>query len=437
VNTRFDIAVVGAGPVGCVTALAFARRGASVLLLESRPNPGRRLAGEWIHPPGVEVFRELGLGALLEAAAHPPGRGFVVFPGDGSAPIVLNYPGGETAFTCEHHALVSALREAAAAHPHIRFRTHDRLSSIANQKLTFSDDSTVHASLIVGADGRSSFTRRCLGLDDERTLLSHMAGVLVEDAELPFEGYGHVFLGGPGPVFVLRISPQHVRVCLDVPSGSRDTASKTGSVSYLEGAYGPLFPERFRKAFGRALRSQPIAWAANQWRPRRHYGRDGVPLVGDAVGHFHPLTAVGMTLGFLDGVYLAQSRNLADYRCRRTEQTRVPELLAVGLHKVFTQQDEGTLALRQAVFRMWRQNPADRAGTMKVLSGQVTRLTLFNRAFLKVLTLAVQNVLQHSVWTGHWRRTARTFTDFGGWVGWLAAGTGAGVAGTNRVRQAV
>ena len=32
-----DVAVIGGGPVGCVTALAFARKGARVLLLEGNP----------------------------------------------------------------------------------------------------------------------------------------------------------------------------------------------------------------------------------------------------------------------------------------------------------------------------------------------------------------------------------------------------------------
>ena len=34
----FDVVVIGAGPVGCVTALAFGRNGARVLLLEANPD---------------------------------------------------------------------------------------------------------------------------------------------------------------------------------------------------------------------------------------------------------------------------------------------------------------------------------------------------------------------------------------------------------------
>jgi flavin-dependent dehydrogenase len=52
---NYDVAVIGAGPVGCVAALAFARRGRRVLLLEANPLASHRLAGEWLHPPAVEL----------------------------------------------------------------------------------------------------------------------------------------------------------------------------------------------------------------------------------------------------------------------------------------------------------------------------------------------------------------------------------------------
>ncbi len=50
---RYDVGVIGGGPVGCVAALEFARRGASVLLLEANPRASQRLAGEWLHPPAL------------------------------------------------------------------------------------------------------------------------------------------------------------------------------------------------------------------------------------------------------------------------------------------------------------------------------------------------------------------------------------------------
>jgi 2-polyprenyl-6-methoxyphenol hydroxylase-like FAD-dependent oxidoreductase len=271
----------------------------------------------------------------------------------------------------------------------------------------------------VGADGRSSLVRRWLGLPDDRILLSHMAGLLLDDAELPCEGYGHVFLGGVGPVFVCRISPRHVRVCLDVPLRH---GQPKNDANYLWTAYSPVLPRSLHPALRRALETRPVAWTANQWRPRVHYGRAGLALVGDAVGHFHPLTAVGMTLGFLDGYCLASCNSLSAYRQGRRAGSGVAELLAMGLYQMFTNDDTGTEAMRRAVYQMWQQAPADRRRTMRLLSGEETNLMQFNRAFLKVMMLASWQILQDCVRCCHRLDTRRALSSFGKWLTWLVAG---------------
>ena len=114
-NVERDVAVVGAGPIGSAAALAFARRGASVVVFEANPAASRRLAGEWLHPPGVEVLQRLGIDVAAEGAGATPGRGFVVFPDDRSAPIMLPYPDGMQGVSLEHESLVSLVRERATA----------------------------------------------------------------------------------------------------------------------------------------------------------------------------------------------------------------------------------------------------------------------------------------------------------------------------------
>lgn len=411
-----DVAIIGAGPAGCVAALAFASRGAQVCLLDGQPRAAQRLAGEWLHPAGVAVLRQLGVGLPATAAL---GQGFVVIPEDGGPPIVLRYPAGEFAVTCEHSALVEALRQAAAAHANICWLSPTKATGIDGQRLRFHcparGPGELTARLIVGADGRSSLARASLGLLSKRTLVSGMAGLLLEDATLPFEGFGHVILGAPGPVLAYRVGPRHVRLLLDLPARwAKDTAA-------LEQAYSPVLPAELTVSFRRALRAGPIAWASNQWRARMHYGRDGLALVGDAVGHFHPLTAVGMTLGFLDGACLAASRSFGDYRRDRGTGSQVPELLAISLYKVLTRTDDATVALRRALYDVWREDPAECRRTMLLLSAAETDLTQFRQAFLKVMARAGQRVVSDVLRSRHWRRTLRTLGGLGEWLVWLAA----------------
>src|SRR5467141_1991579 len=57
------VIVVGAGPVGAVTALALVKQGIPVTLLEAEAEPPEDQRAATIHPPTVEMLVELGLEA--------------------------------------------------------------------------------------------------------------------------------------------------------------------------------------------------------------------------------------------------------------------------------------------------------------------------------------------------------------------------------------
>src|SRR5258707_13049874 len=55
------VIVVGAGPVGAVTALALVKKGIPVTLIEAEAEPPEDQRAHTIHPPTVEMLAELGL----------------------------------------------------------------------------------------------------------------------------------------------------------------------------------------------------------------------------------------------------------------------------------------------------------------------------------------------------------------------------------------
>ncbi len=78
--TSTHAVVVGAGPVGCAAALALARAGQRVALLDAGAT-GNRFAGEWLHPTGAKLLAELGFDPLRANVPHAPGTGFAIFTG--------------------------------------------------------------------------------------------------------------------------------------------------------------------------------------------------------------------------------------------------------------------------------------------------------------------------------------------------------------------
>ena len=386
-ESRYDVAVVGGGPVGSVVALAHAQQGARVVLLEGNPKSAERLAGEWLHPAAVDALRRLGVDVTERLGGFQTGEGFVIFPEDGSPPIELPYADGMRGFSYEHASLVKTLREVAASSETVHYMPETRVTEVTDGRLTASARSgggqiMIEAPRIVGADGRASVVRAALGLPMRHESVSRMAGLILERVELPFEGFGHVFLGAPGPILVYRIGPDRVRLIADLPL---DGHTREGRTAYLWERYGPVLPEPLRSAFGTALNSDNVQLAANTLCPRSRYGHGGLVLAGDSVGHYNPITALGMTFGFEDATVLARSQATSAYERRRRSDCRVPELIAIGIYESFRRDDSAALAIRHAIFDMWRRDPRERERTMRYLACQDGRLGPFSVSFAKVV----------------------------------------------------
>ncbi len=410
-SNSYDVVVAGAGPAGTGAAAGYARRGARVLLLEANPKASHRFAGEWIHPTGLDALERLGIAPRAATAKHPPCRGFAVFPDDGSDPIRLNYADAKLGFSCEHSELVDELRQRAASIEGLAYLPHARVTSVDGESVTFvhrGQEQVVRARTIVAADGRSSVVRKSLRPQEHTDVVSHMAGIELR-GELPFEGFGHVLLGGPGVILLYRIAADRIRACVDIPVGAPGARR---DARYLWDGFAPRFPASLRPAFREALETQRVAWACNRFLPRTFYGQGNVALIGDAVGFYHPLTASGISIGLKDAEALLAAPSVEAYARAREPQSFVPELLANALNQVFMREDESAAAIRSAVFEMWRDHPEERERTMRILAGEEVRLEQFRAAFVRVALRAVRDVA---------RRNPKGLLRFSEWTQWPGA----------------
>ncbi len=418
---KYDAAIIGAGPVGSVCAIVLARKGVKVALLEANPKASKRLAGEWLHPPGVKLLRDIGID-VDTLSGSKSGVGFVVLPDDDSDPILLPYPDGSRGLVCDHALLVSSLREVIENEANVDFISHARVNVVEDERITFSRNGlecAINVDRIIGADGRASIVRRSLGYSMDPMLCSRMLGVTLHDADLLFEGYGHLVLGGPGPIFIYGLANGSVRVNLDVPL---DCWNSKDRISFLSESYGRLLPGNLGPAFVEALHVRRFYAAANQLRPRVTYGNPHRVLIGDAAGHYHPMTAVGMTLGFGDALALSESEDFQQFTAKRFQATRIPEFLAMGLYEVLTDYRTESVMLRKAVYQGWRANSGYRDRTMRILACQELSMPMTVFSFCETVARAMSRETTFSIRRFLWRRILVNFRALAARLWWLLLG---------------
>lgn len=172
------VTVVGAGIGGLAAALALARRGAAVTVLEQAPAIAEVGAGIQIAPNGAAVLRALGLEGALDRAGM---RADAVVLADGrdGAPVVRLPLAGKGDWRFLHRADLIALLLDAARAAGVTLRTGARVSAAdlgaGGAVLRLADGATERAGLVIGADGLHSVVRAALNGPARPRFTGHVA----------------------------------------------------------------------------------------------------------------------------------------------------------------------------------------------------------------------------------------------------------------------
>jgi hypothetical protein len=97
-------------------------------------------------------------------------------------------------------------------------------------------------------------------------------------------------------------------------------------------------------------------------------------------------------------------------------------MLAFALYEVFADDTHDVVAIRRAVYELWRTVPHERRRTMAFLAGQDSNLGRFGSSFLRAVGLASRDLVREGAATGRWRHTAGVAGELGRRVRWLFAG---------------
>ncbi len=301
-----DVLIAGAGPAGSAVACHLARAGLRVTLLDRAAFPRDKICSEYLSPEAVRLLDELGVVEDLERAGAMPLLGTRVIGPRGSR-LTGRFsqaavpPYRETGLSLPRMLLDHRLVEAAVARgAELRERAlvEDLLyegGGVAGAVIRDAGGrrTTLHARLVIGADGlRSVVARRLAGRSRRPSarparmaFVAHVAGVGGLD------GYAEMHVGDGGYVGLNRIGADLANVALVVPQTRASAAAGRVAEFFFHAL------EQFPGVRGRVDRrrvARPILATGPFASWSRPVTANGALLVGDAAEFFDPFTGEGI-----------------------------------------------------------------------------------------------------------------------------------------------
>lgn len=338
-NSRTDVLVVGAGPVGLLTAIVLAEAGVKVTIIESEYRPATHSYACGLHPRSLAILAHLGLlkPVLLEArrldrVAFYSSQGreteatFAPLPVE--YPFLLVLPQNRleallaerlTQLGCEvlwHHRLSTLHFELSCVTAEIDQVVGTATgSAIPHWDWVVGRTTQLVASYVVGADGHHSMVRRLTGIENEHLAPAEHYVVYEFASAARLDDEVRVVADGATKSVLWPLTDGKCRWSFQVAKAEvTEFGAKDRSRSWSEPAQTTQRTlERLRnrlKEHAPWFKATPekVDWAVDiqfQHRLAKRYGRDRCWLAGDAAHQTAPAGIQSMNVGFLEAQDLA------------------------------------------------------------------------------------------------------------------------------------
>ena len=352
---RYQVVIVGAGLVGAAAALALAKQGLRVALIERQPPA---LPDEtWdtriyaISPSSQRFLEQLGAWQRMDATRLQPVFRMDV-AGDASGAIRLDaYEAGVShlATIIENGRLQHALWQALLADGGVNMLCPAAVEAIEwgapHSRLTLTDGTVLEANLVVGADGANSFVRELAGLSATVSPYGQSGVVANFECERPHRGTAFQWFFDSDILAWLPLT----RNCMSMV-WSTQTAHADELVALDAAALAAKVQAAGHDRLGALRLLTPAAAFPLRLIRVESAVAPGLALIGDAAHGVHPLAGQGVNLGFGDAetlatvlgqhrhAYCGDIRVLQSYARERAEPVQRMQALTHGLHHLFAEQ---------------------------------------------------------------------------------------------------
>ena len=363
----FDIVIVGAGLVGASFAMALRGAGLKLALVEAQTPVA---AGDtwdsrvYAISPGSAAFLDgLGVWKRLDRARICAVHEMLVHGDSADALLQFSaYESGvpELAWIVENRQLQSLLWQGLEHQHNLELVCPDRCESLQLRddaaELTLASGRTLHASLVVAADGMHSWARQAAGIAVEQKSYGQMGVVANFACARAHHNTAYQWFREDGVLAYLPLPGQRMSIVWSTPDAH---------AADLLALPADALCARVAAAGKDALGKLDLLYAAMQYPLTRlraaRLAAPRIALIGDAGHVLHPLAGQGVNLGFGDAGALARVllqrelfRDPGEIRLlRRYERARAEDILALawvtdGLQRLFAAPGGAAAKLRNA-----------------------------------------------------------------------------------------
>ena len=294
-SKRTDILVVGGSFTGLCAALAFQKKGYSVVL--SSPGSSGLSVPNRVFALGSCALRFLeNLGVRVPATPIKQ----VWASGAVAGLYIFETTGGVIKASVLYKALQKALTVDRCG------KLLELSGTTLSETTARCEDGEVIAGVVVAADGKNSFCRRAVGIDIlEWETGQTVVNVLATVSE-PHKNIAQQYFLPTGPIAVLPLQGRHVGIVWTL--ASETLASTMLASTMLASTKKPTFNLRLKKLLSEHTQIESVESVETVELGcvlARRFVSGRVALVGDAAHTLHPLAGQGLTVAFKDIAVLA------------------------------------------------------------------------------------------------------------------------------------
>lgn len=310
---RFDIIIVGGGPVGLSFARALAGSGLSIAVVDQQERQvladpgydGREIA---LTLRSVRSLSELGAWERLPAEGISELRKAHVL--NGNSPLALQFDTGGHAekalgMLVSNHDIRRTLYECVTDLENITLMTDAKVTAASANSLgaraTLSTGEVLECRLLVAADSRFSTIRPKLGIKAEMKQFGKAMLVCRVEHELEHDHVATEWFGSGHTIAMLPLNWRVSSAVLTLPLGEAERLAALPS---------DLLGETIARHYDHKLGSMRVASSVHVYSLvmtyADHFAVPGAALIGDTAVGMHPVTAHGFNLGLASAMTLAE-----------------------------------------------------------------------------------------------------------------------------------